>query len=319
MEIIYKKTNELSIEEITQICNVFTNVFEGHSKSITEFNNEFCNTSLGYSFHGLIIDDNKVVGAQSYIPFLYRVKNLTRLFALSVDTMIIQNYRNFDNIYDLWSLGRDYLKKEGVSFLFGFPNDNSYLLSVKGFGDKNIGDLTTYILPYKISAVKKELSYFDFISRLFCDLLILSSKLSLNNNVEIHNVHKDRETFDNFRYKWFDGNYSIVKESDFTFVYKITSYNGIQTSFLMDVYPMSKRNFDKAVRIMYKQSHKLFDIAIYVGNLNFKPLSMIKVPKKYEPKNFHFTGKILDKSQIDKDLIFDINNWDVNLSNYDLL
>jgi hypothetical protein len=47
-------------------------------------------------------------------------------------------------------------------------------------------------------------------------------------------------------------------------------------------------------------------------------MSLITMPHKYEPKHFNFTCKVLEKGYLD-DSLYDINNWDVNLSNYDLL
>jgi hypothetical protein len=45
---------------------------------------------------------------------------------------------------------------------------------------------------------------------------------------------------------------------------------------------------------------------------------MIKIPHKFEPKEFNMAVKILDKS-LDKETLLNMNNWDVNLSNYDLI
>jgi hypothetical protein len=319
MDFIYKKTHELSTNEKDQICAVFAQVFEGHTKNIAEFNSEFCNTVLGYSYHGLIINDDEIVGSHSFIPFKYYFDNSKYLFALGVDTMILKQHRNFDNIYDIWSLGRTILKKDGISCLFGFPNENSYPLSINGFGDNDIGTLSTYILPYKIGAVKPNLKFFDILSRFLSKMMISISCFSTNRTIIEYRIHKDREEFDKTRYKWFNGEYEMVQEQDFSFVYKIKNHEGIDTAFLIDIHPMSKRNFDKAVRMMYIRSRKLFEIALYIGNLNFSPLSMIKLPKKLEPKTFHFTGKILDTSLIDSDVFSTLKYWDVNLSNYDLL
>jgi len=319
MDFVYKKTSELSESEISEICDVFEKVYEGNSKSISEFRSEFFNTILGYSIHVLIFDGKEIVGANSYIPFTYYIDNTKRLFALSVDTMILEQYRDYDNIFKLWALGRKILKEEGIAFLFFFPNENSYPIGIRGFRDKDVGDLSIYILPYKISAVKPKLRFLDIISRLTCRMIVIFSLISKNNRIIEYRIHKDREEFNKARYKWFNGDYEIVQQADFSFVYRIINYTGIDTAFLMDVNPMSKRNFDKAVRIMYKNSHKQFELALYVGNLSFSPFSMFKLPKKYEPKKFHFIGSILDKSLIDSDVIFNLRHWDVNLSNYDLL
>jgi len=87
----------------------------------------------------------------------------------------------------------------------------------------------------------------------------------------------------------------------------------------MDVYPMTKKNFDKAIRIAYNDCHKQVGMLLYVGKLPFTPKSIIKVPSKFTPKNFHFVAKILDKLVLNKDLVINGDNWDVNLASYDLL
>jgi hypothetical protein len=175
------------------------------------------------------------------------------------------------------------------------------------------------VLPYKIGAYIPKLRSLNFLSQCFCRLLLVFSHLSLSKRTQNYIIHKDRETFNKYRYKWFDENYKIVNENDFTFVYKIIPYNGIKTAFLMDVYPLNKKNFDKSVRSLFYKSRSDFEIALYVGYLHFCPSSMIKIPKKYEPKTFHFVGNILDKEILGSNVIFDVKNWDVNLSNYDLL
>ena len=59
------------------------------------------------------------------------------------------------------------------------------------------------------------------------------------------------------------------------------------------------------------------DIIIYVGNIKFNVKNLIKVPKRYEPKTIHMSGVILNTTNVD-DRVFDLNAWEVNLSNYDV-
>jgi hypothetical protein len=62
-----------------------------------------------------------------------------------------------------------------------------------------------------------------------------------------------------------------------------------------------------------------FDILLYVGVLPFRRHGLLRVPKKLAPKKFYFVGEILRQEDIDKSFVFNLGNWDVNLSNYDLL
>lgn len=319
MIVTYKKTTELSDIEIQHICNVFSQVFPEHFRSISDFKNEFLNTDYGYSFHGLLMDGEKIVGSQSYIPFVYLIDGINKDACLSVDTMILKEYRNFDNIFDLLSKGQKSLKESGFSFVFGFPNDSAYPLLIKGLREKDIGDLSTYVLPYKIGGVKENLKSFNFVSKIFSAVLIKLSLFSRNRETIAYRIQKNRAKFNSYRYKWFDANYRKIVKKDFEFFYKIKKHQGVETAFLIDVHPLNKKNFDEAVRYIYKLEKKNFDIILYIGHLHFTPLSLIKIPKKNEPKTFHFTAKILNSESITPEVLYDVNNWDVNLSNYDLL
>lgn len=319
MEVVYKKTTELSDNEMQNICNVFNRVFVDHTKSVLDFKSEFLNTDFGYSYHGLLLHNGLIVGSQSYIPFIYLIDEETRNVALSVDTMILEEFRNFDNIFDLWTKGHKLLKESNFAFTFGFPNENAYPLLVKGLREKDIGDLSTYILPYKIGAIKKQLSFLNFLSKLASSTLVDLSMITLNRQKKEFRIQKSRTTFDGYRYKWFGAAYKKEVMDDCVFYYKIKIHQEVKTAFLMDVYPLNQRNFDKAVRYLLKNEAKNFDIILYIGNLHFKPLSLIKLPKKLQRKTFHFTAKILNKELIDAKVLYNVNNWDVNLSNYDLL
>lgn len=319
MEVFYKKTTELSEVEIHRICDIFNQVFPDHTKSISAFKNEFLNTDFGYSYHGLLLSDGVIVGSQSYIPFVYLINDQNQNVALSVDTMILEQYRNFDNIFDLWLKGHKILKESHISFIFGFPNDVAYPLLIKGLREKDIGDLSTYILPYKIGSLKKQLSSLNIFSQVLSKILVSLSVFSRNGEIKTYKIQKNRAKFDNYRYRWFDADYKKVSIDDFVCYYKIKIHKDVKTAFLIDVFPLCQKNFDKAVRYIMKKESSNFEIILYIGNLHFTPWSLIKLPKKLQPKTFHFTAKILDKSAIDPKLLYDLDSWDVNLSNYDLL
>ena len=102
-------------------------------------------------------------------------------------------------------------------------------------------------------------------------------------------------------------------------IYAVTVHEGVRTAFIVDITEKSAYNFQKAVKEILKLEKASMDLILYVGNLPFGNTGLIKVPRKYEPKNFNFTGQIFDKNSVDKKLFFDFNSWDVNLSNYDLI
>jgi len=116
-----------------------------------------------------------------------------------------------------------------------------------------------------------------------------------------------------------DANYTIVNKSNSWFAFKIMSFEGKRAAFLIDVKAKSPHNFNKAIRYIVKNHSSDFDILLYVGYLPFGGTGLIKVPRKFEPKHFHFAAKIFNKSVVNKEDVFNICNWDVNLSNTDLI
>ncbi|MGK4076602.1 GNAT family N-acetyltransferase [Bacteroides sp. CACC 737] len=318
MEILVKKTFELQDEEIVAIYALFDEVF-GQKRDVATFRENYSNTPLGYSYHSILLsDDGETIGFHSCMPFYYRKNGEQFMAALGIDSMVKKEHRDFFNFHDMIVQCQKRLKEDGCVLRIGFPNDNSYPVLKKGLKHHDIGRLTTYCMIRNISAVKHGLSGLNFLSRGLSRLQYLCSFLSVGNKPYNFKYHKDRLTFDKVRYKWFGGHYKRVSVKDLTFVYKIELYNGVEAAFLLDVYPLSKSAFESAVRYIYRKERKKVDVIIYVGALPFTPIGLITVPHRYEPKHFNFTCKPLVKDYFDNSL-YDIRNWEVNLSSYDLL
>lgn len=321
MELVNKKTNELTKEEIREYCSCFSKVMH-RDRDAAVFNTIFTNTCLGYSFHSLLkAEDGTVMGGYTSIPMPYEVDGKEMLFAFGVDLMVDESLR--DDVSNLLSIikGNDkVLKENGIKCFYGFPNDNSYKVNLAFIRMKDIASLETYILPWKVGAVKPSLKILNPLSSLLAKMMVASSKLSKNKLVTDYSIHKKRPEFDESRYMWFDKTeYRHYQDDEMTCHWKVSSFEGIDAAFLMDVYPMSKYNFDKAVRIAYKDCVDKVGLLLYVGCLPFSSCSMINVPMKFAPKNFHFVAKILDKAALSKDMVCNGKNWDVNLASYDLL
>lgn len=316
MEFIVKKTTELTLDEKEQILSLFNEVFE-KERTITEFDNQYLNNPIGYSFHSLMKIEGKVVGHNSGIPCYYIVKGEKQLFVCNVDTMIKKQCRGIDNFFDLMIKATNRYKEEGAKMLYGFPNDNSYpILTSLGLME-DIGKLDTYFLPYRIGGIKKKLAFLNLFSKLFCRLWMTLSALGSDKRTASFYVEKEADSYNATRYRRSDGHYSIVKMDSFSFIYKIITYEGVRTSFLIDVVNKSATNFNKAVKYIIDKENAKFDLILYVGHLPFGGHGFIKLPRRFEPKHFNFTGFMLNGDC--KNLLFDIDSWDVNLSNYDLI
>lgn len=317
MDVRVKRTTELTATEIDSINALFFDVFK-KERSTDYFLSEYLNTPLGHSYHAMLWEGEELVGFHSGVPFYYRDGDKRFIAGLGIDTMTAVGHRDFFNVRDLFKACEEAMKADGCVLRIGFPNDNSYPILKKGFKYKDIGKLNTYFLPIKIGAIKPKFGLLNIFSRLLSWSIVTFSHLSCSKKVHEFRYAKCRESFDAVRYKWFGGEYQTIECKGATVRYKVMDYNGVMTAFVLDISPMSKSAFDCAVRRIYSVEGDSIDMIMYVGYLPFTPLSLITMPHKMEPKHFNFTCKPLVKGIFDES-IYDISNWDVNLSNYDLL
>lgn len=309
------KSFELSDQDIEQIYNLYDIVF--HEKRDSNFFKEqYLNTALGYSFHAVAEEDGKIVGHNVYVPFFYYKNNERFLLALSIDAMVHPDFQGQGIYSKLLYACEELAKKEGCKIRIGFPNENSYPIQTKAFKYHDFGTLDIYFLPHRLSKLNSLLLPIEWLSRVVNKIKYSKNFSRVDFEPVIFPIRRDRKSFDKYRFNWFGGNYQIVEKEKCTFVYRAAKFKGISALFLMDVYPLSKQNFDLATKYLFERERD-YPFIIYVGHLPFKP-SMYKIPKKVEPKHFHFVGVALDEKFNNKEIL-DINNWELNLSSYDLL
>ena len=90
-----------------------------------------------------------------------------------------------------------------------------------------------------------------------------------------------------------------------------------QTLHIIDVLPLTPDSFEEAIKQVYKATAACVDLIIYVGKLPFKPRRLIRLPKSMEPQKIKMTGRILKPEIVDRS-VFAIENWNVNVSNFDV-
>ena len=317
MEFVCKKTTELSEAELGQIADLFEQVFD-KPRSVDVIVNQCIYNPLGYSYHGLIVDEERIVGLNSFVPAYYHANGKMVKCANSIDSMVSKPYRDIFNFMDMLNAAFVEMKKDGVAFVFGYPNDMSYPILTKSKLMKDIGRMNIYCLPYRIGGVKPSLSLLNWASMVCCRLFVGVCGLLASNKEAEFKFEKDANTYDATRYKRFDGDYQVVEKDGYTFMYKIQEQEGVRTAFLIDVKRKSPKAFNTAVKHILKLHSKEIDLILYPGVLPFVNASLVKLPRKVEPKNFHFTGRELIKGEMGKE-VWNIQNWDTNLSNYDLI
>lgn len=173
MRTVTLKTTDLTDCEIGKFLGAFREVYN-QERSITYFKNEYTSTCLEHSFHTLLYNEfDEICGSYSLIPFIYSVKGEEVLVGLGSDLFIKDSYR--DNVSNLLSVLNAAIKNAeevGMVACFGFPNDNSEMVSRAFLKEKRIGLLDTYILPYKIGDYKASMKLLNPFSILFSNCLL---------------------------------------------------------------------------------------------------------------------------------------------------
>lgn len=313
MTIKVLKTDQMTTNEKEAVCILFKNVFN-IEKTYDQFIHQFENNEFGYSYFGLIFYDEMIVGSYAVIPLKYNYFGRDVVFGQSVDTMINENYRG--NPFLLKKLAEkvyERLQEDNINFVFGFPNDNIYLVRKKILRWKDIDNLDIYLLPIRIGTIKSILRPFNFLGYLMVKTLNYFVKNEMDKSERFDIYKQNSSQFKDYR---FTDEYIKINLSENRYCfYKIQEFNNIKTAFIVDVFPLTKRNLELAVKNIYK-SGKQIDLIAYFGFLPFNPINLFKVPEKYKPKDTFMSGRILNSTKISKD-IFDVKNWRVNLSNFD--
>ena len=271
----------------------------------------------GYSYHGLLMHEDEIVGSFNAIPYRYLCYGQQRLFALSVDTMISPQHRGGKtNLTTMANLVYEAMVKDGIDFIYGFPNELYYAHEKRILGTLDIGKLNYYVLPINVGTVMRRFRGLNYASRFFARIMagFPGSRNAIAHKYDIEKIND--EQFIKHRY---DDSYSFLSlNNGASCVYKIyKEEEGVEALHLLDIWPMTPVAMDEAVLKLLRQYFGFVDLIIYVGRLPFRPRRLIKVPQWLEPQKIRMTGKILVEGKI-PDSIFDINNWNVNVSNFDV-
>jgi len=316
INLTFKRTIDLSAEQRAQMRQLVYTVFAVEI-SQTLFDRRFTGSPNGYSYHGLMLHDDVIVGSFSAIPYKYLCFGAERMFALSVDTMISPQHRgNKTNLITMAQLVYEALVKDGIDFIYGFPNELYYAHEKRILGTRDIGKLNYYVLPINVGTAMQHFRFLDFPSRLFAHI-VTDLGPSRNATTCKYNIEKiNDEQFIKHRY---DSSYSFLTlGAGARCVYKLYQEQGkVRTLHLLDVWPMSPAAMDEAIREVFKRYGGCADLILYVGRLPFRPRGLIKVPNRLEPQKIRLTGKVLVEGAV-PDSIFDIDNWNVNVSNFDV-
>jgi len=312
-----RKTTELSRSDLDQILKGFNDTFS-LERPFDVMMNQYVQNAFGYSWHNVVYDDDKVVGHICAVPSYYWCNGEKVVFVDGVDAFILKDYRDGEIFLEQLQSYFGHMKDIGAKLMLGFPDSKVMKLYSKTKVYKKIGEMQTYILPYRIGGIKPSMKLVNWASEAFSWVYVWMSGLFASKEVTKFKIEKDTESFNATRYKRMDGEYQIVNRGDVEFFYKCMPFKGVRAAFLIDVTGKSAWHFNQAVKYILKHNRNEFDIILYVGNLYFKNSGLLKVPAKLAPKQFNFIIKIFDKSY-NNDMVKDIRNWDINLATYDVI
>jgi len=313
--VVFKDTTDLTVQEKQQFRALFLRVF-GKKMNQKLFDRKFLYTPKGYSYHGLILDEGVIVGAFNAIPYRYKYFDKYLVFSLSVDTMIAPDHRGGGHLVKMADVVYEALVRDDVPFIFGFPNEYFYKHEKRILGTRGIGELDYYVTLRSIGTVMPELKLLNCLSRAFSWVAIGLSRVPKNAEDKYHIEKVVDEESDKHRY---DECYGRITIGDGTVcIYRICEEeNRIQTLYIIDVLPLTPTSMARAVKQVYRTAMDSIDIMIYVGAPHFRPAGLLKVPHSKKPQRIRMTGKILIPEVVD-DSVFAIENWNVNMSNFDV-
>jgi len=315
-QIVLKRTDELNSIEWEEYTLGFNKVFR---KSFTQsyFKDKYFSSSFGYSYHGTLLFDSKIVGMFTVIPRQYIYSGQEVTIGLGCDAFILKEHRKDE--FFLKEMADVVMAKYvsiGINHFISIPNQTAYPYWIYYGGWKDIGKLNYYVIPLRISKLVGKFEFLDFISFfLFKMLVTVSILFNLLSNKSIDKSIYLKRNKDYIRQRY-PSDYMIRELGDkFSFVYRVYKEDNIRTAYLIDCFPQTPRNIAIAVKQIIEETKGEIDIVLFVGKINNPPFFFPKVPKKKEPREQPFIG--LSFSEIPDNVFFIFDSWDISLANFD--
>ena len=316
-----RTTAELIPAEISAHTRLFREVY-GKPCPEDLFLRKFARTGVGGSVHSLMFHDGELAGAFSAIPVRYRFFGRTLLFANTADLMIAPRHRG--SLPRLQTLAEGLyrgLAREGVSFVFGCLRDEVFQMHRAVSGWRAAGRIRYFAAPFRLPWLGPASAVLRALARLR-NRFSATPRASEDAGFGIEKVNDS--AFADYRYQVFPTVYRKVSLPGGSAIYATDLFYpvagipaNIRLGLLIDVFPLTKDNFDAAAAAIRKREPQLGALA-YQGHLPFQPRDMIQLPARFEKPPWTLGGRILLPALAD-DRVFDIANWNINLSNGDLV
>ena len=319
MKIQILLTNEITDQQWQAIVEGFNRSF--NTNTSVEWLKIFSESNyLGYCYHALAIDNDKIIGYNVMMPFFY--KNGLKIIN-SGSSYVLKEYRKDVFIFsDMLNALHERCAKDGFEVATGVPNMNSYEYFIELLNYKYVANLDYYILPITISKIIKK-RYFliiDFIWKrtMWIYLFFLKNLYKNHFEKEVKYEIAKSDLFYNSRFKQTDYKKLCIVNSKIC--YRIVNEDAIKAAYLLDFVDENFNRNTSSLLIGIKDILKKenVDILIFVGALRIKPSVLLKVPQRFVPKRLPFTIKYLTKEAKMKyaDML-NMDNWNFSLINFD--
>jgi hypothetical protein len=319
-KIISKFSYELSENEWFEIKESFNLIFKKNN-SINFFKNKYADCSLGYSTHGILYFNYKIVGCFTIIPRDYSVFNKKETIGLACDAYILEAHRK-DELF-LRKISESAISKindKKITKFISLPNPGAYKYWKYLSNWKDIGELDYFAYPVNLSKLIFKNSFLSFLSLWFSCILSFLFKISytFSNNVKEKNIFIEFDKSSKKQRFNLDA-YNHIKLSNKSWgYYRVYQEYYLNVAYIVHINFLSKRNISAMINKIIIEKGSKIDLIVYIGNLSNKPLNLFKLPKKKHPRRLFFTGLIEDKSDHPQNKDFlNLNNWEVNMVNFD--
>ena len=314
---VFKRTDQLTEQEKKDFIELLA-VAPYSVEALAEFDQEYSLTPLGYSYHGFVMAGDSIVGAYNTIPCTYKYFEKNVIFCQTVDTMIHKEHRNSPfHLSRICKLVDDAMKQDGVSFVWGVPNQAFYPYAQKVLSFRFFGELDFYILLLNLSVISRMLRFVDPIYRACVRTLIYLPNMP---NFCEHDMPIEKVSDELFYRQRYNHRHKIcdLKKGGKSTYRLVKSRTDSKELLILDVSPLTAANLAETMRTLYAVGvAEKADYILYQGRIPFPFLKIVWVPHFMRRSKIRMLGKILNPELID-DRVFDIKNWNINQSNMDV-
>lgn len=198
----------------------------GVNHSISYYQNKFNTGYLGVKHLGYIAYDDKGQPAAFYGVFPYPVeyKGKHYLAAQSGDTMTHPAHAGKGLFTTLAKMTYELAKNEGIQFIFGFPNENSYPGFVRKLNWTHKENMTNYevkVFTFPCAAIAKKMSFLQPLHRLYTKAILSLYNANtplISNSALNYNYGSINRTAEYMQYKSFYNNHLVSVAGQTTWI-----------------------------------------------------------------------------------------------------